>query len=63
MHQLYQYHMVLNQLILILLVLYTFLARRLSAVVQQNKLIKMVPGVTLLALGFYALGRYFLLTA
>lgn len=45
---------------MILLTLFTYLAHRLSAYVTQSKLIKLIPGVTLLALGFYAFIRYLL---
>lgn len=43
-----------------LLTLFTFLAERLSGYVQHHRLIKIVPGITLLVLGFYALGKYLL---
>jgi threonine/homoserine/homoserine lactone efflux protein len=44
---------------MLLLSLFTILASRLSGYVKNNRLVKLVPGVTLLALGLYALGRYF----
>jgi len=43
---------------MILLTLFTYLAHRLSAYVIQGKLIKLIPGITLLALGLYAFIRY-----
>lgn len=46
---------------MILLTLYTYLAHRLSRYVTGNKLVKLVPGLTLLALGVYAFVRYLLL--
>ena len=45
---------------MILLVLFTYLAHRLSAYVTQSKFVKLVPGLTLLALGIYAFIRYLL---
>ena len=45
---------------MLLLTLYTYLARRLSQYVTGNKLVKLVPGLTLLALGVYAFVRYLL---
>jgi threonine/homoserine/homoserine lactone efflux protein len=41
-----------------LLALYTYLAGRLSAYVTGNRLVKLIPGLTLLALGIYAFVRY-----
>jgi threonine/homoserine/homoserine lactone efflux protein len=43
---------------MLLLTLYALLARRLSGYVTQSKWVKLVPGVTLLALGLYALAGY-----
>ncbi len=43
---------------MILLVLFTYLAHRLSAYVTGSKLVKLIPGITLLALGVYAFVRY-----
>lgn len=43
---------------MILLVLFTYLAHRLSSYVTQNRVVKLVPGITLLALGLYAFVRY-----
>ncbi len=43
---------------LLLLTAFTFLADRLSAYVTNSKLVSLVPGVTLLALGMYAFWRY-----
>lgn len=45
---------------MILLTLFTYLARRLSAYVTQSKLVKLLPGLTLLVLGLYAFVRYLL---
>lgn len=44
--------------VMILLVLFTFLARRLAGYVKDNQYVKLVPGFTLLILGLYAFGRY-----
>jgi len=44
----------------ILLVLFTFLAKRLAVYVKDNKYVKLVPGFTLLILGLYAFARYLL---
>ncbi len=44
--------------VLILLFLFTFLARRLSSYVKDNRYVKLVPGVTLLVLGLYAFIKY-----
>jgi threonine/homoserine/homoserine lactone efflux protein len=44
--------------VLLLLVLFTFLANRLSHLVSDNKFVKLTPGVTLLVLGLYAFGKY-----
>jgi threonine/homoserine/homoserine lactone efflux protein len=41
-----------------LLALYTYLAGRLSVYVTGNRLVKLIPGLTLLALGLYAFVRY-----
>jgi len=43
---------------MVLLTLYTYLAHRLSRFVTSSKLVKLLPGVTLLGLGVYAFGRY-----
>lgn len=45
--------------VLILLVLFTFLAQKLSSYVKDNRVVKLIPGVTLLVLGLYAFGKYF----
>jgi threonine/homoserine/homoserine lactone efflux protein len=45
--------------VMILLVLFTFLARRLATLVKDNRYVKLVPGVTLLVLGLYAFAKYF----
>ena len=44
--------------VLILLLLFIFLAHRLSGYLGNRKLISLIPGITLLALGLYALGNY-----
>jgi threonine/homoserine/homoserine lactone efflux protein len=46
--------------VMILLTLFTFLARRLSVYVRNNRVVKLVPGITLLLLGLYAFARYLL---
>lgn len=45
--------------VLILLVLFTFLAQKLSSYVKDNRVVKLIPGITLLVLGLYAFGKYF----
>jgi threonine/homoserine/homoserine lactone efflux protein len=44
--------------VMILLVLFTFLAQKLSSYVKDNRFVKLIPGVTLLVLGLYAFGKY-----
>jgi threonine/homoserine/homoserine lactone efflux protein len=44
--------------VIILLVLFTFLAKRLAGYVKDNRYVKLVPGFTLLILGLYAFGKY-----
>ncbi len=44
--------------VLLLLILFTFLAKRLSGYVTNNALVKLIPGITLLVLGLYAFGKY-----
>lgn len=46
--------------VLLLLILFTFLAKRLSSYVTNNALVKLIPGITLLVLGLYAFGKYLL---
>ncbi len=46
--------------VLLLLILFTFLAKRLSGYVTNNALVKLIPGITLLVLGLYAFGKYLL---
>jgi cytochrome c biogenesis protein CcdA len=46
--------------VLLLLILFTFLAKRLSHYVSNNNVVKLVPGITLLVLGLYAFGKYFM---
>jgi threonine/homoserine/homoserine lactone efflux protein len=43
---------------MVLLTLFTYMARRLSGYVTNNKVVQLIPGVTLLALGVYAFARY-----
>lgn len=44
--------------VMILLIIFAFLAKRLAHHVKDNKIVKMVPGVTLLVLGLYAFIKY-----
>ncbi len=44
--------------VIILLILFTFLAKQLSSYVKDNRYVKLVPGFTLLVLGLYAFVRY-----
>lgn len=44
----------------LLLAVFTFLAHRLSGYVTNNRVVKMVPGITLLLLGIYAFWGYFI---
>jgi threonine/homoserine/homoserine lactone efflux protein len=46
--------------VMILLTLFTFLAKRLSSYVKDNRIVKLVPGLTLLVLGAYAFIKYLL---
>lgn len=46
--------------VLILLIIFAFLARRLAHYVKDNRIVKMVPGITLLVLGLYAFVNYLL---
>jgi len=43
---------------MVLLTLYTYMANKLSRFVTKSKLVKLVPGITLLGLGFYAFVRW-----
>jgi threonine/homoserine/homoserine lactone efflux protein len=45
--------------VILLLILFAFLAKRLSGYVKDNTYVKLIPGLTLLVLGLYAFGRYF----
>jgi threonine/homoserine/homoserine lactone efflux protein len=45
---------------MLLLTLFALLARRMSAYLTQNKAVKYAPGITLVALGIYALAGYLL---
>jgi len=44
--------------VMILLTLFAFLAQRLASYVKDNRIVKMIPGVTLLVLGLYAFAKY-----
>ncbi len=44
--------------VLILLIIFAFLAKRLSHYVKDNQIVKLVPGATLLVLGVYAFAKY-----
>ncbi len=44
--------------VLALLVLFIFLAKRLSGYIKDNRYVKLVPGFTLLVLGLYAFVKY-----
>lgn len=46
--------------VLILLIIFAFLARRLAHYVKDNRIVKMIPGITLLVLGLYAFVNYLL---
>jgi len=44
--------------VMLLLTAFTFLAKRLTGYVQNSVIVKLLPGLTLLVLGLYALGKY-----
>jgi threonine/homoserine/homoserine lactone efflux protein len=46
--------------VMFLLILFTFLAQKLSGYVRDNRIVKLIPGITLLMLGIYAFVRYLL---
>ncbi len=46
--------------VMLLLILFTYLANRFAGYVKNNKMVKLVPGITLLLLGAYALLKYLL---
>lgn len=46
--------------VMILLIIFAFLAKRLAHHVKDNRIVKMVPGITLLVLGLYAFINYLL---
>ncbi len=46
--------------VMILLTIFTFLAKRLASYVKDNQLVKLIPGFTLFALGLYAFAKYLL---
>jgi len=46
--------------VMILLVLFTFLAKKLAPYVKDHRYVKFVPGLTLLVLGIYAFVKYLL---
>ncbi len=43
---------------MVLLTLFALLAKKLSGYVKNNRVVKRIPGFTLLALGLYALIKY-----
>jgi threonine/homoserine/homoserine lactone efflux protein len=45
--------------VMLLLTLFIFLAKRLSGYVRNNRVVQLVPGITLLLLGLYAFWKYF----
>jgi threonine/homoserine/homoserine lactone efflux protein len=45
--------------VLLLLTLFILLARKFAGYANQNTWVKLIPGITLLALGLYAFGKYF----
>lgn len=45
--------------VMVLLTLFAFLAKKLSPYVKDNRIVKLVPGLTLLLLGLYAFVKYF----
>jgi len=46
--------------VMILLILFTFLAKKLAPYVKDHRYVKFVPGLTLLVLGIYAFVKYLL---
>lgn len=46
--------------VMVLLMLFTFLAQKLSSYVRDNRIVKLIPGITLVVLGIYAFIRYLL---
>jgi len=46
--------------VMILLILFTFLAKKLAPYVKDHRFVKFVPGLTLLVLGIYAFVKYLL---
>ncbi len=46
--------------VMVLLTLFAFLAKRLSSYVKDNRVVKLIPGITLLVLGTYAFIKYLL---
>lgn len=46
--------------VMILLTIFTFLAKRLASYVKDNRYVKLIPGITLLVLGLYAFVKYLL---
>jgi Kef-type K+ transport system membrane component KefB len=45
--------------VMLLLAVFILLARRLTGYASQNGWVKLIPGITILALGLYAFARYF----
>jgi len=46
--------------VMILLILFTFLAKKVAPYVKDHRFVKLVPGLTLLVLGLYAFVKYLL---
>ena len=46
--------------VMILLLLFTFLAKKLAPYIKDHRYVKFVPGLTLLVLGIYAFVKYLL---
>lgn len=46
--------------VMVLLTLFTFLANKLASHVKDNRIMKLIPGITLLVLGIYAFINYLL---
>jgi hypothetical protein len=42
-----------------LMMILAYLAKKVVAYFQENKLLKKIPGITLLSLGLYAIIQYF----
>jgi threonine/homoserine/homoserine lactone efflux protein len=46
--------------VMVLLTLFTYLAHKLSSYIKDNRIVKLIPGITLLVLGIYAFTKYFI---